>query len=91
VKVEFKKSFAKDLKAIQGQDLLDRVKELIELVEKAAALSEIPGLKKLRGGGDYYRLRIGDYRVGIALEDDTVVFVRFLNRKDVYKYFPYPP
>jgi hypothetical protein len=22
------------------------------------------------------------------LSDDTVVFVRFLNRKDIYKYFP---
>ncbi|MEX2139031.1 MAG: type II toxin-antitoxin system RelE/ParE family toxin [Pirellulales bacterium] len=88
MKVEFKKSFAKDLKALKDQELLDRVRELIELVENAAVLSEIPGLKKLKGGGNYFRLRIGDYRVGIALEDDTVIFVRILNRKDIYKHFP---
>ena len=47
-----------------------------------------PNLKKLKGAGGYFRLRLGDYRVGIALEQETVVFVRFLNRKDIYKYFP---
>lgn len=58
------------------------------MIEKAASLDEIHNLKKLKGGGNYFRLRIGDYRVGIALENETVIFVRFLNRKDVYKYFP---
>lgn len=32
--------------------------------------------------------KLGDYRIGVALENDAVVFVRFLNRIDIYKYFP---
>jgi mRNA interferase RelE/StbE len=87
VKVEFKKSFAKDLKGV-SVNLLDRVKEVIELVEKANTLSDVSGLKKLKGGGNYFRARVGDYRLGLVLEQDTVVFVRFLNRKDLYKFFP---
>jgi mRNA interferase RelE/StbE len=88
VKVEFRESFAKDLKAVKDKSLLSRAKELIEAVEKVTSLIEISNLKKLKGGGNYFRVRIGDYRLGIALEDDTVIFVRFLNRKDIYKYFP---
>jgi mRNA interferase RelE/StbE len=88
VKAEFKESFAKDLKGVKDKGLLKRVKELIEAVEKVDSLVELSNLKKLKGGGNYYRLRVGDYRVGISLENDTVVFVRFLNRKDIYKYFP---
>jgi mRNA interferase RelE/StbE len=88
VKVEFKESFTKDLKGIKDKSLLKRAGELIETVEQAASLAEIPNLKKLKGGGSYFRFRVGDYRVGIALENDTIIFVRFLNRKDVYKYFP---
>ena len=67
---------------------MKRAKETIEAIEKADSLVEVTNLKKLRGGGNYFRLRIGDYRIGIALENDTIIFVRFLNRKDIYKYFP---
>ena len=88
MKVEFKESFAKDLKGVKDRDFLKRVKELVEVVEKVDSLREVPNLKKLKGGGNHFRLRVGDYRVGISLADDTVIFVRFLNRKDIYKYFP---
>jgi mRNA interferase RelE/StbE len=88
VRVEFRDSFAKDLKGVKEKGLLQRVKEVIEAIEKANSLAELSNLKKLKGGGNYFRVRIGDYRVGIALEGDTLIFVRFLNRKDIYKYFP---
>jgi len=88
VKVEFRESFAKDLKGVKEKGLLRRVRELIEATEKANSLAELSNLKKLKGGGNYFRSRVGEYRIGIVFENDTIVFVRFLNRKDIYKYFP---
>jgi mRNA interferase RelE/StbE len=88
VKVEFRDSFAKDLKGVKEKGLLGRVREVIETVEKADSLAGLPNMKKLKGGGNYFRVRVGDYRVGVALDGETVVFVRFLNRKDIYKHFP---
>jgi mRNA interferase RelE/StbE len=88
VNVEFRDSFAKDLKGVKEKGLLGRVREVIEAVEKGDSLAELPNLKKLKGGGNYFRVRVGDYRIGVALDGDTVVFVRFLNRKDIYKHFP---
>ena len=88
MKVEFKDSFARDLKNVKDKGLLKRVKGVIEAVEKADSLSELQNLKKLQGGGHYYRLRVGDFRLGLAFENETVSFVRFLNRKDIYKLFP---
>ena len=88
MKVEFRGSFAKDLKGVKEKGLLGKVREVIEAVEKADSLTELPNLKKLKGGGNYFRVRVGDYRVGVALDGETVVFVRFLNRKDIYKHFP---
>jgi mRNA interferase RelE/StbE len=88
VKVTFRDSFAKDLKSVKEKGLLHRVREVIEVVEKGGSLADLPNLKKLKGGGNYFRLRVGDYRIGLSLENDTVIFVRFLNRKDIYKYFP---
>jgi mRNA interferase RelE/StbE len=88
LKVRFKESFARDLRALKDKTLLGRIRALIEDVEKAGSLGEVASLKKLRGGGTYYRIRIGDFRVGVAVEEDVVVFVRILHRRDIYRYFP---
>jgi mRNA interferase RelE/StbE len=88
LRVRFKASFASDLRALKDKSLLERVKALIAKVESAESLPEIPDLKKLRGGGEYFRVRLGDYRVGLAVEEDAIVFVRVLHRREVYRYFP---
>lgn len=88
MKVRFRASFARDLRTLKDKDLLDRVKELIENVEQAKSLSDVAGLKKLRGGGGYYRIRVAEYRVGLAVEEEAAVFVRVLHRREVYRYFP---
>ena len=67
MKVEFKASFAKDLKSLQDKNLLKRAKEVIEAFEKADSFTNITNLKKLKGGGNYFRLRVGDYRSALRL------------------------
>lgn len=88
MKVEFRKSFVKDLERMTVKSLKQRVKHTIDQVEQAETLHQIGDIKKLRGSEGYYRIRIGDYRIGLAAKAGTVVFVRFLHRKDIYRYFP---
>ncbi|MBE9007994.1 type II toxin-antitoxin system RelE/ParE family toxin [Fortiea sp. LEGE XX443] len=88
MKVEFRKSFEKDLGKIQDEDLLLRIKTVIEQVETAESLSEISNLKKLKADGNYYRIRVGDYRIGFAEDENMITFVRVLHRKEIYRYFP---
>ena len=88
MKVAFRSSFARDLKGIKDQRLKLEIKALIESVERAQSLQELANVKKLKGGNHYYRIKLGDYRGGLLVERDTVSFVRFLHRKDIYRYFP---
>ena len=88
MRVEFRASFAKDLRSVRDKGLSKQIMETIELVEHAHRLEEIANLKKLKGKGNYFRIRMGEYRIGIAVESDTVTFVRCLNRKEIYRYFP---
>lgn len=71
-----------------GKKIKNRVRSMIEDAEQAEKISELAGLKKMRGGENYFRIRIGSYRVGVIIDSDTTIFVRFLNRKDIYRYFP---
>ena len=90
MRTAFYKSFERDLKNLKkNRRVLGRIQDAIEEVEEADDLRELPSLKKLSGGGgDYYRIRIGDYRIGVALEGETVAFVRCLRNGDIYRYFP---
>jgi len=88
MKVIFKNSFLKDVQRIKERALAVRVKEVLESIERAATLQEIANLKQLKGSTGYYRIRIGDYRIGLRVDGETITLVRFLHRKEVYRYFP---
>ena len=84
----FQEKFHQRFEASQRDAIRHLLGETIELVERAQHTQEIKNIKKLKAGESHYRIRIGDYRIGLILEDDTFIFVRFLHRKDLYKYFP---
>lgn len=88
MQVEFRKTFKQDLKNLKDGKVLKRIQKVVEEVELANALSDIRNIKLLQGHEDFYRIRLGDYRIGLFVERETVVFVRVLHRKEVYRYFP---
>ena len=65
MKIRFEASFEKDLEKVKNKKLLKRVKAVIDEVKKAKDLSEIRNSSKLRGYKTFYRIRIGDHRIGL--------------------------
>jgi mRNA interferase RelE/StbE len=88
MKVDFKKSFLKDVKKLKNNKLKGLIAECIIQVESAENISSIKNLKKLTGYDVYFRIRIGDYRIGVKIENNVVYFVVFEHRKEIYKKFP---
>lgn len=86
--IEFKSSFLKQLQKLKDKALQDAIYRVIVSVEYASAIEDIPKIKKLAGYSTYYRIRVGDYRIGLNVIDHIVYFVTFDHRKDIYKYFP---
>jgi mRNA interferase RelE/StbE len=88
VKTAFRESFDSDLSVITDAALLRRIRKIIEQVEAAGTFQQIPNLKRLEAAGKYYRIRLGEYRLGFVFESGAVTFVRCLHRKEIYRYFP---
>lgn len=87
--VEFDKSFDKSLDRIKDKAIFPKLEKLISLLEEANTISNIPNCKKLSGYKFYYRLRLGDYRLGFEKTDEnTIRFIIIAHRKDIYKTFP---
>ena len=88
MKVVFRASFQKDLESTTNPLLKERVLGVIEAVEAARQLSEVPGVKKLSGKGGHFRIRVLGHRIGLTIDGGIVTFVRCLDRKSIYRYFP---
>ncbi len=87
--VQYRRLFLKDLKKLKRQPVYDQVFDLVfNIMPEAASLREIPNIKQLKGDTNRYRIRIGDYRIGFESFDNDVEFMRVLNRKEFYRYFP---
>ena len=72
--LKFKKSFEKDIEKIKDKKVKAAVEKLIDEVEKADNLYSIKGIKKLQGFSNYYRVRIGNYRLGMEVKGNNVTF-----------------
>ena len=73
----------KDLRALPK-------KERQRIAEQIDALKTDPrptGCKKLKGREDFYRIRVGDYRVVYQIEDEVllILIVRVGDRKEIYE------
>lgn len=88
MKTIFLRKFLKDIDNLPDQDTRDWLIEIIDQVENTADFTAIHNLKKLMGFKTAYRIRMGDYRIGIFIEGDTVEFVRIVHRKKIYDVFP---
>jgi mRNA interferase RelE/StbE len=88
MKVDVQKSFEKDIEKITNKKLAEQVSIVIQELESCRSLSEIHNVKKMKAKGNYYRIRIGNFRLGLKQEQQTLTLLRFMDRKDIYSYFP---
>ena len=74
---------------IKDSKVKARLKTVIEKVAEIQSIDEIPNITQIVGHPGYYRIRFGDYRVGISLEENTVWFLYFGKRNEsTYRKFP---
>lgn len=64
------------------------VRDLITDLENAKSINEINDCKKLSGFKNYFRIRLGQYRVGVKQEKPKVFLFCVMERSQIYKSFP---
>ena len=88
MRVQLTENFIKDVERCGDQKLAARAFKVTQDIAGIDSPLQIPNFKKLKGTRNAFRIRIADYRIGVLLEADIVVFMRCLSRKDIYKVFP---
>jgi mRNA interferase RelE/StbE len=72
---EIEKAFAKDFRKLKSNELAQSISKVIKQVSNASAPDEIPNLRKLSGYKSAFRIRIGDYRIGVIIEKNTIIYI----------------
>ncbi len=88
-KVEYTKRFLKELSMLPKK---------IQVKAERIVFNELPSsnpfelgyIERMTGYQDKYKIRLGDYRIGITLDKDNQIIVcqRAAHRKDIYRIFP---
>jgi mRNA interferase RelE/StbE len=89
LKVEYRQLFLKDLKKLKKQPVYQRVLNLaFEILPNTEDLKDLSNVKAMKGYPNRYRIRIGDYRIGIEVSGEQLEMMRVLHRREFYRYFP---
>ncbi len=86
--VKYRKRFLKELAVIPSGIRREIEKFVFEDLPRIRSLSESGRVERMKGYPSYFKVRFGDYRIGIKARKDTVILERALHRKDIYRYFP---
>lgn len=70
--VIFLENFSKDLDKLKDKKVRQAIKNAILKIENASSLEKVTGLKRLKGEKGAYRLRVGNYRIGLYIQGNTV-------------------
>ena len=89
MQVTYSKTFLKDLSRVSPASRKIQIEKFVfEFLPQISSFEDAGNIEKMTGHNNYYKVRFGDFRVGLVKNKTSIEILRVLNRKDIYKYFP---
>lgn len=88
MRISFTRNFNKELQAVRDKRLAEAVQQIIIEIEKAKTPLDIRSIKKLKGHRSAYRVRYGNYRIGLFIQNNEALLAAIGDRKNIYSRFP---
>lgn len=68
-----------------ADSVIDKLRAAKSLQESGVQAEKMEGQKK---GENYYRIRTGEYRIGVENINPKIIVLVIIKRNDIYKVFP---
>ncbi len=86
--VLYQKKFLKDLAGIP-QPIRKKIEAFVFAdLPRLKKFSELIKAERMAGYPHYYKIRFGDYRLGLHFSEGNLTLERILHRKEIYRFFP---
>lgn len=88
-KVEYTRRFLKELASLPP-DIQSRIESIVFSELESQNPFGLRYLSKIKGYKDKYKIRVGDYRIGLTIDkqNQTTICQRVAHRREIYKIFP---
>ena len=88
-KIEYNERFLKELASLP-KEVQPRVESIVFSELEADNPFELGYISKMKGYKDKYKVRVGDYRIGLTIDrtNRTIICQRVAHRREIYKIFP---
>lgn len=88
MEIRYSRNFIRDIRRVKDASIRRRVDRALDDLEAASTVSEVAAARRIASDRRHYRIRIGDYRLSFALDGNAVTLMRFMHRRQIYRYFP---
>lgn len=89
MELRFTKTFLKDLAKVQPSKRRKQIEEFVfEKMPLSVSLEALGIAEKMTGYENFYKIRFGEYRIGLNKSATHIELIRVLHRKEIYKVFP---
>ncbi|AFY60987.1 type II toxin-antitoxin system RelE/ParE family toxin [Synechococcus sp. PCC 6312] len=87
--VDYTKKFLKELADLPSH-IQDRVESIVFQELRSDNPFALGYIEKMKGYPDKYKIRIGDYRIGITINrsEQRIICQRIAHRREIYRIFP---
>ena len=88
-KIEYTKRFLKELASLPN-DIQSRIELIVFDKLETENPFELGYLNKMKGHKDKYKIRVGDYRIGLTIDkaNQSIICQRVAHRREIYQIFP---
>lgn len=84
MKTLFDRNFFDEISLELNPVLCHKLREFIDAVERASDISEISAMKEITGYKGCYKVKLSPvFRLGLRIVDNNVLFITYVNRKDL--------
>jgi mRNA interferase RelE/StbE len=86
--VQYTTKFLKQLSRIPASERSRMELFIFSKLPRLVSVGDTGKIERMVGHPGFYKIRFGDYRVGLQQQGDILILKAVMHRKDIYKYFP---
>ncbi len=88
MKVEYSKKFLKQLAAVPCE-IRSKIESFVfEELVLTSSIYELGKVEKMKGYDGFFKVRFGNYRLGLMIENEVITVKAVMHRREIYKFFP---
>lgn len=88
MKVEYSRKFLKELAAVPS-DIRSKIESFVfEELVSTSSIYEMGKVEKMKGYDGFYKVRFGNYRLGLVVANEMITVKTVMHRREIYKFFP---